>query len=74
MKTDTPSLDLGPLAHCNLDDANYMLRMGRASRQDAEHYVAVWNRPGHRLTVARLDEQLVNVNGVGLLSPVIKIF
>lgn len=73
MKTDTPSLDLGPLTHCNLDDANYMLRMGRASRRDAENYVAAWNRPGHRLTVARLDEQLVNVNGVGLLSPVIKI-
>ena len=73
MKTDIPSPNLGPLTHCNLDDANYMLRMGRASRHDAENYVAAWNRPGHRLTVARLDEQLVNLNGVGLLSPVIKI-
>ena len=73
MKIDTPSLNLGPLAHCNLDDANYMLRMGRASHQDAENYVAAWNRPGPRLTVARLEEHLVSVNGVGLLSPVIKI-
>lgn len=73
MKIDTPSLNLGPLTHCNLDDANYMLRTGRASRQDAENYVAAWNRPGHRLTVARLEEHLVSVNGVGLLSPVIKI-
>lgn len=73
MKTDIPSFNLGPLTHCNLDDANYMLRMGRASRQDAEDYVAAWNRPGHRFTVAHLEEHLVNVNGVGLLSPVIKI-
>lgn len=73
MKIDTPSLNLGPLAHCNLDDANYMLRMGRASRHDADNYVAAWNRPGHRLTVARMEEHVVNVNGVGLLSFVIKI-
>lgn len=73
MTTNTPSLNLGPLAHCNLDDANYMLRMGRASRHDADNYVAAWNRPGHRLTVARMEEHVVNVNGVGLLSFVIKI-
>ena len=73
MKIIPPNITPGPLTHCNLDDANYMLRMGRASRRDAENYVAAWNRPGHRLTVARLEEHLVNANGVSLLSPVIKI-
>lgn len=64
---------MGELQHCNLDDANYMLRMGRASKAQAEEYVKMWNSPGMRMTTARLDEQLVNVNGVGLLSPIIKI-
>ncbi len=73
MKQETTQSDLGPLKHCNLDDANYLLRMGRASKANAEAYVAMWNKPGMRLTTATLSEHLVNVSGVGLMAPFISI-
>jgi len=74
METDTqPAPSLGTLQHCNLDDANYMLRMGRASKENAQAYVEMWNRPGMRFTEATLAERLVNVSGVALMAPYISI-
>ncbi len=72
MPTKT-AFNLGNLTGLKLDDANYFLRMGRASRADAEAYVAMWNQPGHRFTKAKLDDHLVNVDGVALLAPFISI-
>lgn len=72
MKTQSP-FNLGNLTGLKLDDANYYLRMGRATREDAEQYVAMWNQPGHRLTRATLDDHLVNVDGIALMAPFIRI-
>lgn len=66
-------MKLGPLQHCNLDDANYLLSQGRASKENAQAYVEMWNQPGHRFTVAALGERLVNLNGCGCLAPFISI-
>lgn len=49
-------IDLGKLSNCNLDQANEMLRVGRASKQDAENYVKMWNTAGKRFTGLKLIE------------------
>jgi hypothetical protein len=64
---------LGPLQYCNIDEANYKLRLGMASLDHARAYVAMWNKPGMRFTIARLQDRLVNVTGVPLLAPYITI-
>lgn len=65
--------ELGPLQYCNLDDANYMLTQGRASKENAEAYVEMWNKPGMRMTTAKLEQKLVNLGGCACLSPFITI-
>ena len=35
---------MSKLGHLKYDDANYQLRMGMASENDAHDYCAVWNR------------------------------
>jgi hypothetical protein len=67
------TLSLGPLQYCNLDDANYMLSRGRASKEHAQAYVDMWNRPGMRFTKASLGERVVNLHGVEMLAPWIEI-
>lgn len=62
---------LGPLRYSNLDDANYLLAQGRASKCHAEAYVEMWNKPGMRFTTAKLGERLVSRDGVACLAPYI---
>ena len=64
---------LGPLATCNLDDANWKLRQGHASEENALAYVTMWNRPGMRGTVARLDFYTVPLGSAALRVPEIRI-
>jgi hypothetical protein len=47
--------------------------MGRASKENAQAYVEMWNQPGMRFTEATLAERLVNVSGVALMAPYISI-
>lgn len=44
----------GILATCNLDNANWHLRQGSATEEEANAYVAWWNTPGNRLTKAEV--------------------
>jgi hypothetical protein len=69
IKTRSP---MGVLAHCNIDQANEMLRNGYAGAREAEEYVKAWNTAG-RLTVARVDYRSVSLPGVSipLLAPFI---
>lgn len=66
--------DLGPLRYARLDDANWMLSKGQATKEHAAAYVAMWNRPGMRLTRAELRERVVFEGRVELLAPYIEIF
>ena len=61
--TITAPSPLGPLQHSKLDDANYLLSQGRATKEHAQAYVEMWNRPGMRVTTATLKERLVAYGG-----------
>ena len=66
--------DLGPLRYANLDDANWLLSKGQATKEHAAAYVAMWNRPGMRLTRAELRERVIYEGRTELLAPYIEIF
>lgn len=57
----------------NLDEVNYKLRQGYASKAEAEAYVYWWNNSGKRFTTATLRERLVSLNGIGVMAPYITI-
>lgn len=61
------------VAGLTLDDVNYRLRVGMASKEDAEAYVRWWNTSGKRLTTATLEVRAVSLNGVSLMAPYISI-
>lgn len=75
MITESPAqpIGLGSLTGCPLDLANHKLRDGSATRAMAEAYVAAWNRPGHRLTIARLAEYSIPFGDTGMIIPEIRI-
>lgn len=58
---------LGALVHMNVDQANYALRQGLATKSNAEAYIAVWNRPGHRLTRAELKSRSIPFGDTGMV-------
>lgn len=60
---------MGILATCNLDNANWHLRQGSATKEEAEAYVAWWNTPGNRLTRAELKFRSVPMGFVTLKVP-----
>lgn len=60
-------------ADCNLDQINYLLREGRASKSDAAHLVEWWNTSGKRVTRAALGERLVSLGGCACMAPFISI-
>ena len=64
---------MGELQYCNLDTANYLLSQGRATKENAEAFVEMWNKPGHRSTIARLEEKPVNRYGTTFLRLSIEI-
>lgn len=67
--------ELGWLQNCKLDEANWGLRKGYASEENAIAYIEAWNKPGHRLTKAELYHTLVSIPGLknGLMAPQIRI-
>ncbi len=64
---------MGILANCKLDDANYHLRQGTASEENAIAYIEMWNRPGMRLTKAELRFYTVPTRDIVLTVPEIRI-
>ena len=64
---------LGSLAGCGVDHANSKLRNGTATKAEGLAYVERWNRPGHRLTVARLAEYSVPFGETGMMIPEIRL-
>lgn len=57
---------LGNLQHATFDQANQMLRDGRATKANAEAYVEMWNRPGMRFTRAELKSRSVPFGDCGM--------
>ena len=68
-------MSIGILSNCKIDDANWHLRQGTASEENAITYIEMWNKPGHRLTKAELYHTLVSIPGLenGLMAPQIRI-
>jgi hypothetical protein len=62
-------MNLGNLTYATFDEANYLLRQGRASEEEARAYVDFWNNGGKRLTTIELYFTLVSLNGVGCMAP-----
>ncbi len=56
-----------------LDDVNYRLSQGLASKADAKQYVKWWNESGKRFTVATLRERSVTLGRCVCLAPYITI-
>ncbi len=56
-----------------LEQVNYHLLQGYATKADAAQYVEWWNRSGKRLTVATLREKVVTLGRVECLAPYITI-
>jgi len=52
-----------------LDDVNYRLRHGLATKADAAQLVDWWNRSGKRVTTATLTERAVTLAGREMVSP-----
>lgn len=64
---------MGPLAHCNVDEANQHLRQGTANKAHALAYVAAWNGSGKHCYTAEVSERLVNCGGCACLAPFIRL-
>lgn len=52
-----------------LDDANFLLSRGHATKENAIDYVNWWNNGGKRLTKLELRERISYVCQVPLLTP-----
>lgn len=63
---------LGNLSNCNLDTANYKLRNGYASEEEAKNYVKMWN--ACRTTGARLRHRSMTFCYTEMKWPEIVIF
>lgn len=61
---------MNPLLNIKLDDANYILSKGYASKENAEEYRDRWNNGGKRLTRLKLSERICYISGAGpFLAP-----
>lgn len=65
-------MKINPLIGTKLDDANFLLAKGYATKENALEYAERWNRPGHRLTRLELKERVSYACGVQMLSPYLK--